>query len=86
MRYLYTMLSIVLFIAVLGFAVKNGMPVTLYYYLGLSWSAPLALVVFASFGCGVACAIIASIGLVVKERRTASALQRELASLNQEPH
>jgi uncharacterized integral membrane protein len=81
MRYFYTLLSILLFFAVLGFAVKNGGLVTLHYYLGLAWSAPLVLVVFVSFGLGAACGIVASLGIVVRQRRAFADLQRELASL-----
>ncbi len=81
MRYFYTLLSILLFFAVLGFAVKNGNLVTLHYYLGLAWSAPLVLVVLVSFGLGAACGIIASLGIVVRQRRAFADLQHELSSL-----
>lgn len=82
MRYLYTLLSIVLFFAVLGFAVKNAEPVTLHYYLGLAWNAPLVLVVLVSFGVGIACGIMACLGIVVRQRRAFSALRHELSTLN----
>ena len=82
MRYFYILLSIILFFAVLGFAVKNGDPVTLHYYLGLAWSAPLVLVVLASFGFGIACGIMTCLGIVVRQRRAFSALQHELSTLN----
>ncbi len=82
MRYVYGLLTGILFFAVLGFAVKNAEPVTLQYYLGLSWSAPLALVVLASFTLGAACGILASLGLVVRQRRAANAIRRELAAFN----
>jgi len=81
MKYLYALLSIVLFIAVLGFAVKNAEPVTLHYYLGMAWSAPLVLVVLASIGIGAALGIAACLGLVIRQRRALAALQRELSSL-----
>lgn len=82
MRYVYGLLTGIVAIAVLGFTVKNLDPVTLHYYLGLSWSAPLVLVVLASFGLGVACGIIACLGLVVRQRRAANAIRQELASFN----
>jgi uncharacterized integral membrane protein len=84
LRYLYTLLSLVLFFAVLGFAAKNAEPVTLYYYLGLAWSAPLVLVLLTCFGIGAACGIIACLGLVVRQRRALSAIKHELSTLNSE--
>jgi len=82
MRYFYGLLTGILFFAVLGFAIKNAEPVTLHYYLGMSWSAPLVLVVLASFALGAGCGIIACLGLVVRQRRAANAIRQELASLN----
>jgi lipopolysaccharide assembly protein A len=84
LRYFYTLLSLVLFFAVMGFAAKNAEPVTLHYYLGLAWSAPLVLVLLASFGIGAACGIVACLGLVVRQRKALSAIRRELSSLNRE--
>jgi uncharacterized integral membrane protein len=82
MRYVYGLLTGILFFAVLGFAVKNAELVTLQYYLGLSWSAPLVLIVLACFALGVACGVLASLGLVVRQRREANAIRQELAALN----
>lgn len=82
MRYVYGFLTAILFFAVLGFAAKNAEPVTLHYYLGLAWSAPLVLVVLASFALGAACGIMACLGLVVKQRRAANAIRQELTAFN----
>lgn len=82
MRYFYTLLSIFLFFAVLGLAVRNGEPITLHYYLGLSWSAPLVLIMFASFALGVACTVVAGLGMFVRQRRALTALRHELSTLN----
>lgn len=82
MRYIYGFLTAILFFAVLGFAAKNADSVTLHYYLGLSWSAPLVLVMLASFVLGAACGIVACLGLVVRQRRAANAIRQELVALN----
>ena len=82
MRYFYGFLTSILFFAVLGFAIKNAETITLHYYLGISWSAPLVLVLLASFALGAACGIIACLGLVVSQRRAANAIRQELAALN----
>ena len=81
LRYLYAPLSVAVFFAVLGFATKNAEPVTLHYYLGLDWSAPLVLVILASFGIGAACGIMACLGLVVRQRRALATMKHELTTL-----
>lgn len=82
MRYFYTLLSILLFFAALGLTARNLEPVTLHYYLGLAWSAPLALMLFVSFLAGVACTVVAGLSMYVKYRRELTALKHELSRLN----
>ena len=53
----------------------------------LSWhgvEAPLVLVLLVSFGIGAAIGILACLGLVVRQRRALSAMQRELSTLGPE--
>lgn len=83
LRHLTTLLFIVIFLAVLGFTVKNSEPVTLHYYLGMSWTAPLVLVLLICIGIGFACGVLACLGLVIHQRRMASALRHELSTLHQ---
>jgi uncharacterized integral membrane protein len=82
MRYLYAFLSVVLFFAVLGLSVKNAEPVTLHYYMGMVWHAPLVLMLLIFFGVGTAVGIMACLGLVIRQRRQLALLKRELAQLN----
>ena len=44
MRYLRWIGRLVLFVVLLGFAIKNTDPVSVHYFLGWEWRAPLALV------------------------------------------
>ena len=44
MRYLVWLLRIVLFLILLGFAVKNDQPVVLRYFLGYEWQASLVVI------------------------------------------
>lgn len=78
MRYLSWLLGLALFLLALGFAVKNGELVTVRYYLGYQWQAPLALVVLVFLGAGAALGVIASLGFVFRQRRQILALKREL--------
>ena len=52
MRYLSWALRILLFLLLFGFALKNTNPVTVRFYLGSQWEAPLALVLLVFFGVG----------------------------------
>lgn len=81
MRYVYTALGFLLFLAVLGLTLKNTQPVTLHYYLGFQWDAPLVLLLLITFCLGAVAGIIACLSLVIGQRRRLQALQRELKTL-----
>jgi putative membrane protein len=84
MRYFYTSVTLLLFFAALGFAVKNSENVTLHYYLGLEWTAPLVIMLLMFLGVGIALGLLACLGLIVRQRRQIGALKRELHQLNPE--
>lgn len=81
MRTVYSTLTLLLFLAALGFAIKNSQEVTLQYYLGVAWHAPLALMLLVSVCIGAMLGLIASLSLVVRERRRRIAIEKELRSL-----
>lgn len=81
MRYFYLIGGFLLFLATLGFALKNTAPVTLEYYLGLQWHAPLILVLLLAFCAGALAGVIACVSLVIQHRRRMLAMQRELHAL-----
>lgn len=81
MRYVYTTLGFLLFLAVLGLTLKNTQPVTLHYYLGFQWDAPLVLLLLITFCLGALAGICACLAMVVRQRRRLQALQRELKTL-----
>jgi uncharacterized integral membrane protein len=83
MRYLSWLLGLVLFLLALGFAVKNGELVTVRYYLGYQWQAPLALVVLVFLCAGAVLGVFASLGFVFRQRREILALKRELRHKDQ---
>ena len=78
MRYLFWILKFVLFVLVLAFAVKNTDPVTVRYYLGGEWQAPLVFVLLVVFCIGVAAGLGAGLTLLFRQRREIAALRREL--------
>lgn len=78
MRYLSLISGLILFLLALGFALKNSGDVTLYYYLGYQWQAPLVLVLMAAFCFGTIAGITATLGLIFRQRREIQKLRREI--------
>jgi uncharacterized integral membrane protein len=77
MRYLLWLLRIALFLILLGFAVKNSDPVSVYYYFGAEWRAPLVFVMLVCVVAGVALGVLAVLGQVFRQRREIAELKRE---------
>jgi uncharacterized integral membrane protein len=71
-----------LFLLLLGLAIKNSDPVTVRYYLGLEWQAPLALALFVFFVLGALMGLLAMLTPWVRQR---SEIRRLRASLAQGP-
>ena len=78
MRYLLWVLKFALFVVVLTFAVKNTDLVTVRYYLGGEWQAPLVFVLLVAFCIGVMAGLGASLTQLFRQRRQIAALEREL--------
>lgn len=83
MRYISWVFGITLFLLALGFAIKNSETVTLYYYLGYQWQAPLVVIILSVFCIGAGAGIAASLGFIFKQRREIFKLQRELRNQHQ---
>lgn len=82
MRYVIWILKFALFVLVLSFAVKNTDTVTVRYYLGNEWQAPLIFVLLVAFFAGVAIGLAAAFPQVFRQRREIAALTRELRRIN----
>ncbi|OFZ70045.1 MAG: hypothetical protein A2Z01_04285 [Betaproteobacteria bacterium RBG_16_58_11] len=80
LRFIAPIIGLALFLAALGFAVKNSEPVTLHYYLGMVWQAPLVVVLFVVFAIGAVAGVAASFSYLYRQRREILALKRELRS------
>lgn len=78
MRYLSWILRLLLFVLLLGFAAKNSDVVTLKYYLGYEWQAPLVLIIMAFFFGGVVIGVLANLGFVFRLKREILGLKKEL--------
>lgn len=78
MRYLSWILRLLLFVLLLGFALKNSDPVSVRFYLDSQWNASLALVVLVFFGIGAAAGVIACFAYIFRQRREILQLRKEL--------
>ena len=78
MRYLLWFFKLILFIVVFLFMVKNTDIVTVHYYLGREWQAPLFLVLAIAFGVGVALGLAAGLARIFRQHREIAELKRAL--------
>ena len=77
LRFFAPIIGLVLFLAAMGFAVKNSQLITLHYYLGVMWQAPLVVVLFVAFAIGAAAGVAASFSYLYRQRREILMLKRE---------
>lgn len=78
MSYLFWLLKIALFVLILSFAVKNTATVTVRYYLGYEWQAPLVIVLLAFFCLGIVVGVVVSLSRMFRQRREIVVLRREM--------
>src|SRR5262249_11568813 len=69
---------ILLFLALLVFAVRNTDPVTVRFYLDQQWQVPLVLALLVFFAVGAVLGVLACMGRLLRQRREIVALKREL--------
>jgi uncharacterized integral membrane protein len=74
--------KVLLFFLLLGFAALNSDSVTLRYFLGMSWQAPLSLVILAAFAIGLLAGLIGCSLRLLRNQRDVRALQRQLDKLS----
>lgn len=78
MRYLGWLVKILIFVVVLGFALQNSQPVTLHYFLGYVWEAPLVVLLLLAFVLGTLLGLLALLPALYQLRRERARLRREL--------
>ena len=78
MRILTWAIRVALFVLLLAFAAKNTDPVTLRFYFGLAWQAPLVAILLAFFAAGVALGLMAMLGTYMSQRRQLARLERKI--------
>ncbi len=78
MIYLNWFLRVALFVALLGFAVKNDQPVTLRFFFGYEWQSSLVIVLLIFFAAGTAVGVISMLAIVLGQRRDIARLKRDI--------
>jgi uncharacterized integral membrane protein len=81
MRYISWLSQMFIFIILLGFALKNGQPVTLHYFFGYEWQSTLVIVLLLFFAVGAGLGILATLGIWFRQRREISRLKREISDI-----
>jgi uncharacterized integral membrane protein len=79
MKYLVWFFRAVVFLLLLGFAMKNDQPVVLRYFFGYEWHASLVLVLLLFLTAGAAIGLLAMLGSMLRQRREISSLKKELS-------
>lgn len=77
-RALALTIKILLFLLLLGFAVMNSESVSLRYFLGLEWQAPLSLVILVVFAVGLLTGLLACSMRLLRGHRELRSLRKEL--------
>lgn len=68
----------ILFVILLGLAIKNSGDVELRFFFDAHWQAPLSLVLLIALTAGVVLGLLALLPQLVRQRRWIAGLQRQL--------
>lgn len=66
-----------IFFTLLAFALNNQHDVTVHFFFGRDWTAPLVLVVLAAFTLGLSAGVLAMLPRWLKQRRAARQARRQ---------
>ncbi len=80
MKSLTLVFKIVLFLLLLGFAALNSDSVTLRYFLGMEWQAPLSLVILAAFAVGLLAGLLGCSLRLLRNQRELRALRNPISA------
>ena len=81
MKYLMWLLKAAIFFTLFAFALNNQQDVTVHFFFGTHWRAPLVLVVLAAFALGLAIGALGMVpALVEASRRGARAHARRMTA------
>jgi uncharacterized integral membrane protein len=67
----------ILFVILLGLAIKNGGDIELRFFFDAAWQAPLSLVLLATLTIGIILGLLALLPQVIRLRRSVGQLRRQ---------
>ena len=76
MKYLLWLLKAAIFFTLFAFALNNQQTVTVHFFFGTFWQAPLVLVVLAAFVGGLVAGVLVMVPRWWKQRSTAAKLSQ----------
>ncbi|HWP12562.1 MAG TPA: LapA family protein [Ramlibacter sp.] len=79
MKYVMWLLKAAIFFTLFAFALNNQQDVTVHFFFGTQWRAPLVLVVLAAFALGVAIGALGMVPRWWKHRVAARRAQQGMA-------
>jgi lipopolysaccharide assembly protein A len=78
MRILGQLTKLFVFLLLLSFTLKNSDSVTLYYFFGMQWTAPLSVLLLIAFALGTAAGLLALLGRLFRAGREISHLKKSI--------
>lgn len=73
--------KILIFLVVLGFALKNSQVVTLHYFLGYTWETPLVVLLLLVLGLGALLGMLALLPLIFRLQRERAKLRKQTEAM-----
>ncbi len=86
MKYVLWLLKAAIFFTLFAFALNNQHVVSVHFFFGTLWQAPLVLVVLAAFSAGLALGVLVMMPRWWKKRRTPSKPPASAPAANDLPH
>ena len=81
MKYLLWLLKAAIFFTLFAFALNNQQDVTVHFFFGTQWRAPLVLVVLTAFAAGLITGVLGMVPRWWKHRNAARTAQQQIHSL-----
>ena len=85
MKYLMWLLKAAIFFTLFAFALNNQQDVTVHFFFGTQWRAPLVLVVLAAFAFGLTIGVLGMVPRWWRQRTAANRATRPHAATADNP-
>jgi len=83
-RLIYFLIALAALFLGVTFAFQNNQILSLKYYFGLHWTAPVSVVLLAAFATGIAVGFLAAARIVVRMQRQLVHARKEIAQVEKE--